>query len=85
MIERHRISKEIHPQDEKEMIETEFGIEIEVEAPDPVIVKMLGVNRPEVQETWDQIELEKNVNRVHLAQLVRRLVQIHPLPHRPIL
>ena len=85
MIERRRISKEIHPQDEKEMIETEFGIEIEVEAPDPVIVKMLGVNRPEVQETWDQIELEKNVNRVHLAQLVRRLVQIHPLPHRPIL
>ena len=85
MIERHRISKEIHPQDEKEMIETEFGIEIEVEAPDPVIVKMLGVNRPEVQETWDQIELEKNVNQVHRAQLVRRLVQIHPLPHRPIL
>lgn len=85
MIERHRISKEIHPQDEKEMIETEFGIEIEVEAPDPVIVKMLGMNRPEVQETWDQIELEKNVNRVHRAQLVRRLVQIHPLPHRPIL
>ena len=85
MIERRRISKEIHPQDEKEMIETEFGIEIEVEAPDPVIVKMLGVNRPEVQETWDQIELEKNVNRVHRAQLVRRLVQIHPLPHRPIL
>ena len=56
MIERHRISKEIHPQDEKGTIETEFGIEIEVEAPDPVIVKMLGVNRPEVQETWDQIE-----------------------------
>jgi predicted regulator of amino acid metabolism with ACT domain len=85
MIERHRISKEIQPQDEKEMIETEFGIEIEVEAPDPVIVKMLGVNRPEVQETWDQIESEKNVNQVHRAQLVRRLVQIHPLPHRPIL
>ena len=56
MIERRRISKEIHPQDEKEMIETEFGIGIGVEAPDPVIVKMLGVNRPEVQETWDQIE-----------------------------
>ena len=56
MIERRRISKEIHPQDEKEMIETEFGIETEVEAPDLVIVKMLGVNRPEVQETWDQIE-----------------------------
>ena len=56
MIERHRISKEIHPQDEKEMIETEFGIEIGVEAPDQVTVKMLGVNRPEVQETWDQIE-----------------------------
>ena len=85
MIERHRISKEIHPQDEKEMIETEFGIGIEVEAPDPVIVKILGVNHPEVQETWDQIELEKNVNRVHRAPLVRRLVQIHPLPHRPIL
>lgn len=85
MIERHRISKEIHPQDEKEMIETEFGIGIGVEAPDPVIVKMLGLNRPEVQETWDQIELEKNVNPVHRAQLVRRLVQIHPLPHRPIL
>jgi len=85
MIERHRISKEIHPQDEKGTIETEFGIEIEVEVPDPVIVKMLGVNRPEVQETWDQIELEKNVNPVHRAQLVRRLVQIHPLPHRPIL
>ena len=85
MIERRRISKEIHPQDEKEMIETEFGIGIGVEAPDPVIVKMLGVNRPEVQETWDPIELGKNVNRVHRAQLVRRLVQIHPLPHRPIL